>query len=317
MKKIILIISLVIVSWLSYTTAQECTTDVECFPNTCQDWFCIDHSVEEGCVDNWWLVSWEQGDCNCTINNIEQKCEDIYTAEEMNSCEFIWQITYWKDQDQCCDWVLYDQWTKCCEWGIYVNGENEVDCCPPGTAEVDDACVSCDILTTIPSDWKNNCDKLATLLCTDTNKIYPEENGVQTCCPGEVVDSQENPWTQACIINTEWSVWLTMNADCLINGQCSYNIYETLWIRKSDPDPSVWSFVQDIVLAVTMFIGTVVAIVLVVSGILYILSSIRGSTTQAEMAKKGIVNSIMWLILVVSSYAIVRLVQFLATAGWW
>jgi hypothetical protein len=47
-----------------------------------------------------------------------------------------------------------------------------------------------------------------------------------------------------------------------------------LGIRKSDQDPQVKTFVQDIVLAVTMFLGTAIAIILVTSGILYILAAI-------------------------------------------
>jgi hypothetical protein len=47
------------------------------------------------------------------------------------------------------------------------------------------------------------------------------------------------------------------------------------------------------VLAVTTFIGTVVAIVLVASGVMYIMAGIKGDTGMADKAKKGIFNSIL------------------------
>jgi hypothetical protein len=51
---------------------------------------------------------------------------------------------------------------------------------------------------------------------------------------------------------------ITINEECLTNGQCKFNIYDTLGIRKSvrekgDPT-SVGLFVQDIVLSATFFI---------------------------------------------------------------
>lgn len=51
---------------------------------------------------------------------------------------------------------------------------------------------------------------------------------------------------------------ITINQACLTNGQCKFNIYDTLGIRKSvratgDPT-SVGLFVQDIVLSATFFI---------------------------------------------------------------
>jgi hypothetical protein len=51
--------------------------------------------------------------------------------------------------------------------------------------------------------------------------------------------------------------------------------------------------------------------------VMYIMAGIKGDTGMADKAKKGIFNSILWLVLVVTSYAIVRLIQFLVTAGWW
>ncbi|MCK9466750.1 MAG: hypothetical protein M0P94_00295 [Candidatus Absconditabacterales bacterium] len=149
--------------------------------------------------------------------------------------------------------------------------------------------------------------------CSEDKKYT--ENGQEKCCPGMLVPDSQDSSKKACITNTQGNLGINMNSDCLINGQCSYNIYKTLGIRQSDQNPSVSTFVQDIVLGITMFLGTAITIILIISGILYILAAILGKSNLADMAKKGIFNSILGLVLVSGSYAIVRLVQFVATAG--
>jgi len=77
----------------------------------------------------------------------------------------------------------------------------------------------------------------------------------------------------------------------LTNGQCKLNIYDTLGIRKSvrnSGDPtSVGLFVQDVVLSATFFIGTLVTVALVVSGLMFIFAASSGK--DPANAKKGIV----------------------------
>lgn len=115
--------------------------------------------------------------------------------------------------------------------------------------------------------------------------------------------------------NTPTSVMgISCNEDQLLNGQCKLNIYDTLGIRKSvrdkDDATSVGLFVQDVVLSATFFIGTVVTIALIVSGIMFIFAASSGK--DPANAKKGIIGSLIGLLLVVSSYVIIRLVQYLA-----
>ncbi len=99
------------------------------------------------------------------------------------------------------------------------------------------------------------------------------------------------------------------NAQNLANGQCSFNIYETVGIRKDQPDTEVGTFVQDAFLAATFFIGTVVAVALIYSGIMYIMAK---DDSAASKAKNGIKWSLIGLALVMFSYTIVRLVQYIA-----
>ena len=96
--------------------------------------------------------------------------------------------------------------------------------------------------------------------------------------------------------------------------ESSFDIKKALWIKKWDTSETrVFPFFQDIVLWATMFIGTVVSIALIVSGLMYVFSSVD-SGLKAK-AKKGIINSIIGLVLVSSALLIIRLVQFLAMGG--
>ena len=73
------------------------------------------------------------------------------------------------------------------------------------------------------------------------------------------------------------------------------------------------SFVQDIIMALTGFIGTVVTLALIISGIYYLVSPIdRGNRAKAM---KGIKYSLIGLVIVMASMVIIRLVQFIAKGG--
>lgn len=108
--------------------------------------------------------------------------------------------------------------------------------------------------------------------------------------------------------------WITINSNCLLNWQCKFNVYDTLGIRKSirsEWDPtSVWLFVQDIILAATTFIGTILTIAIIVSGLMYIFAAASGK--DPAKAKTWLINSFIWLLIVILSYSIIRLIQYLA-----
>ena len=104
-------------------------------------------------------------------------------------------------------------------------------------------------------------------------------------------------------------MWISCNEDQLVNGQCKFNINETLGIKKWETN-SVGILVQDIVLSATFFIGTVVTIALIVSWLMYIFAASSGK--DPANAKKWIMWSLIGLLIVVSSYIIIRLVQYIA-----
>lgn len=100
--------------------------------------------------------------------------------------------------------------------------------------------------------------------------------------------------------------WIEADADCLTNWQCWMQTYGVLWIRNSE-NANVSNFVQDIFLWATMFVWVVVTISFVISG--FMLVSSAGNESLAEKGKSWLKYSIIWLLLVVFSYSIVRIVQ--------
>lgn len=116
-------------------------------------------------------------------------------------------------------------------------------------------------------------------------------------------------------ISAQWGI--ECSADQLRNGQCKFNIYQWLGIKQSSSeDPtSVWLFLQDIVLSMTFFIGTLVTIVIIYAGIMFIRSGIKGDDALQSTAKKGIIWGLIGMLLVMWSYVIIRLVQYLVRGG--
>ena len=94
----------------------------------------------------------------------------------------------------------------------------------------------------------------------------------------------------------------------LANGQCSFDVNKLLG-KESSADATVTVIAQDIMLAATFIIPTVVMIGLMYSGWIYITAK---DDSTASKGKNGIKRSFIWLVLVMSAYAIIRLVQYIA-----
>lgn len=73
------------------------------------------------------------------------------------------------------------------------------------------------------------------------------------------------------------------------------------------------TFVNDIILGLTWFIGTVVAVSLILSGFYYIISPVDSGAKKKAM--EGIKYSLIGMVIVSLSVVIVRLIQFLASGG--
>ena len=94
------------------------------------------------------------------------------------------------------------------------------------------------------------------------------------------------------------------------------DVYGMLGLRSGgeskESRTSVLSFVQDFILAATMFIGTIVTLAFIVSGILMIFAGAKGDSSLKGKATKGMISAIIGMVLVAGSYAIIRLIQFIA-----
>lgn len=105
------------------------------------------------------------------------------------------------------------------------------------------------------------------------------------------------------------TMWIGCNQDQLRNWQCTFDANTALGIKQNQPDVSVDAFAEDIILSSTFFIGTVVALALMFSGWTYIMAK---DDAAAAKWKNGIKWSFIGVLLVIGSYTIIRLVQYIA-----
>lgn len=136
--------------------------------------------------------------------------------------------------------------------------------------------------------------------------------GTQSCfqdCPNGYVQSW---WidTNECLINGTDNLGIECDSTQLINGTCSRNINKTLGVRQSDTTPNPTILLQDIVLSATSFVGTLIMIALIVMGVKYIKWWYDESSTGD--LKGNIRKLLIWLFLVIGSYTIIRLIQYVA-----
>lgn len=327
MKKIIILI-FVLVGFINinisvYSYSQDCLSEL----NSLNTWTSKYNNCKQDCLSDK-LAGIEDDDVNCDTEicynekdnlwiakDTYDKCKSSNSSSASNQQTNQWTHWWWQkcsSDSDCWAWWTCDikppliEWT--CSWitnPAWMINDWSKNCVSDKECESPYIC----IITPPLSEWKCGLD-------CDIKKQYTEW-WVLKCCPWMVVKDDNDPTKNVCIVNNEWNAWINMNSGCLINWQCSYNIYKTLGIRKSDQNPKVSTFVQDIVLWVTMFLWTVISLVLIISGVLYILAGIQWNSSKADMAKKWIINSLLGLVLVTGSYALVRLIQFVATAWWW
>ena len=218
------------------------------------------------------------------------------------------------DQD-CSKWAQdCSSWLKCCiakSTTTDANGCNltteewnpQNDCCENKTAKA--ACTGTFLCTDcIIDDCMTLADNIKfQKLCTGAVGIRDSQKCECNSATGGTTDLPED----------QNIMWMTIGPKCLLNGQCKFNIYDALGIRTSvrnENDPtSVGIFVQDVVLSATMFIGTIVTIAIIVSGLMRIFAGASGK--DPTKAKSWLINALIGLLIVVSSYLIIRLVQYI------
>ncbi len=135
-----------------------------------------------------------------------------------------------------------------------------------------------------------------------------QENPNPTPTPPSPTPPSSPEWlaNMGIIMSTGCMKWIGcgMDIDTLIN----------LKSKGSSERTSVLTVVQDAILAATFFIGTVVTIAFLYCGWLFIMSGADDSSKRSN-AQKGMINAAIGMVLVMASYAIIRLVQFLASGG--
>lgn len=262
-------------------------------------WYSYAEIYSADCPSDWKIKSGETVCWSCA----QCRASDMYwKTKTIGSCNKTW--TNW-----CCSWwVVYNTGADCCYWETYKNKRGNDKCCEKWNVVVRSGdigeCKTCDKLTAdeVTALW----DKAS--VCNQQcaqERQYRIANWLTWCCPNAVNASWE------CDMSLS-DIWITINTDCLLRGWCSLNVYQVMWIRKSNPTPTVWGFFQDIVLAATTFVWTVVVLALIVSGLIFAFWSISWKDTKR--AKTILIDCFVWLLLVMWSYTIIRLIQFIATA---
>lgn len=96
----------------------------------------------------------------------------------------------------------------------------------------------------------------------------------------------------------------------IMRGECTWNVNKTLWLPDNKWMTNPTQIMSDLVLGVTGFVGTAMVIALVVMGIKYVAWGMNESSTWD--LKWNIKKLLIWLLLIVGSFTIIRIVQYIA-----
>jgi hypothetical protein len=162
---------------------------------------------------------------------------------------------------------------------------------------------------------KKQCVSFSALGMCCTEWQVPAVNGL--CYSNTLVTAEWQfcpAWLTAewwCVANTFGSMGIQCSPQQLLIGACSLRVYDTMQIRASNRDPSPKVFIQDIMLSATSFIWVVVTVSLMYSW-WNLITAWGINEWAAQSAKKNIRYSLIGMILVAFSYAIIRLVQYVS-----
>lgn len=182
------------------------------------------------------------------------------------------------------------------------------------------------LYTSIDNQWVCSCkdkdgsEKLCSQLSSDyvssnkhncTTPKYSEWIGNKCDCVNGFAKNADGTPKNECLVNKAGSVGIKCTAQDLINNTCSRNINKTLGIRSSDTTPNPTLLLQDVVLGATSFVGTIIMVALVYLGFKAVLQWADDSDALWDIKGKA-KNLIIWFLLVIGSYTIIRLVQYIA-----
>lgn len=224
-----------------------------------------------------WVATLEDGVCVCSDKSLDPS----------NGCE------------QPCWWKISGNWFK--ELKSYINfiDSNQSNCC------IDKAAI--DQNPNMLNSYNTNKWSLPDCDTSCNNPKWWVIIDDKCQCQSPSIEFQGE-----CITNTEWALGIECNNEQLINWQCKFNINETLGIKQWS-SATIGEKIQDIILSATFFIWTIITIVIIYTGLMYVFSWASGQSP--DKYKQWLINALIWLLIVSASYAIIRLVQYIAK-GW-
>lgn len=143
--------------------------------------------------------------------------------------------------------------------------------------------------------------------CETTTKFSTRSKDTWLCdCPnGKTDDGTE------CLINNAGTLGINCSAEQLINNTCSRDINKTLGIRQSDTTSSPTILLQDITLAATSFVGTLIMIALLYLGVKAVMAWWSDADALGDIKTQG-KNLGIWFWLVIISYSAIKIIQYVA-----
>ena len=107
-------------------------------------------------------------------------------------------------------------------------------------------------------------------------------------------------------------IWINFWNNCLTGmWRWCFDYEKIIWINKMQNQRiTTTTIAQDVILAATYMVWTVLTIVLIYCWIWYILASRSGK--KPDLYKKWLIDAMIWAVLVRWAYAIVRLIQYIA-----
>lgn len=111
----------------------------------------------------------------------------------------------------------------------------------------------------------------------------------------------------------EWTqdVGINLSGDCLMwMWKWCFDYEKIIWIKEQDENITAKSIAQDVILAATYMVWTVLTIVIIYCGFWYIFASRDGK--DVSKYRKWLISAAIWACLVWWAYSIVRLIQYIA-----
>ena len=113
-----------------------------------------------------------------------------------------------------------------------------------------------------------------------------------------------------CIATPYDDFGINCSPSAILRGECTWNVNKTLGLPDNKWMTNPTQIVSDLVLGATWFVGTALVIALIVMGVKYVAGGV--SESAAWDLKANMKKLLIGLLLVVWSFTIIRLIQYIA-----